>query len=74
MGLSQEIVTSGRRYRFHTSLRGPRGQPMVISGDVREVGDDFVRVRKTTIYRGGTDYIIPFHAIQLIEESWGGDR
>ena len=74
MALRHEILTSGRRYRFHLLLRGPRGLPRVVSGNVTEVGDDFVKIRRRTVYRGGSNYIIPFSAIQLIEEDWGGDR
>lgn len=77
--LAGEIrIRSNLRYTFYLmgQRAGAAGGPVRIAGAVREVGQDFVRVRKSTGYRTYTDYVVPFNAILYFEEtslSTGGE-
>lgn len=59
-------------YKFFLRAETPgrtNAAPLMISGTIREVGTDFVRVRKSRGHRTGTDYVIPFHSILYFEET-----
>ncbi len=77
--LAGEIrIRSNLRYTFYLmgQKAGAAGGPVRVAGAVREVGQDFVRVRKSTGYRTHTDIVIPFNAILYVEEttlSTGGE-
>ncbi|WP_299301916.1 hypothetical protein [uncultured Litoreibacter sp.] len=60
-------------YKFFLRADTPgrtNAAPLTISGSVREVGTDFVRLRKSSGYRTHTDIVIPFHSILYFEETY----
>jgi hypothetical protein len=75
--LLNEIRVNNSQYNYKFYLKAHTNLPQTIGrvfyGRVIEKGANFVRVRKTTEYRGHKDYIIPRTSILYFTEEYSAE-